>query len=161
MKCSGEHKSKECVFVENEQFKCANCKLNHSSNSKDCPIYNKINNQRKNSVPIRRMNHDITNTGRNSNLSNNHEMYAKSRTVFRSYSDAVTQPREVNNNNDKRDEGFSSFASFINEFNSLFSNFNLTKIIFIFKNTMNKLKLCNDNFTKISCFLKVLLEFFD
>ena len=90
----------------------------------------------------------------------NNKVNIKSRSSYKSYRDAVTQPQNVNANK-VHQEDESSFGSIISDFKTLFSNFNVTKIIFIVKNTMNKIKYCNDNFSKISYLIEGLLEIFD
>ena len=156
MKCSGEHKSKECTIVDNNQFKCADCNLKHLANSKECPIYSRLNNQKTYNVDSKRQ-YKFNTRNVTSSVVYNEDIHDKininSKLGNKSYRDAVNHPRNVNRNNQQKEDDLSSFTNFISVFKSLFSNFNLTK--------MNKLKCCNDNFSRISCLIEGILEIFD
>ena len=160
-----DHKSKDCAIANVDQYKCVNCQLNHSSNSKDCPVYSKINNQKNNPFQRRRINQNTPGVDGASKIFNdilNNKINLNSRPGMKTYREAVIQPKvnSASDNDNKQEEGFSSLTGILNDLKFLFSNFNVTKIISTFKNTLNKIINCNDNFTRITCLIEGLLEIF-
>lgn len=63
MRCGNSHKSSECTYLDSKtkkipdsKVKCVNCKRNHTSNSKECPIRQQILHQREQAITQKRKN---------------------------------------------------------------------------------------------------------
>jgi len=51
LRCSGDHRSKDCTIRDPKQYKCANCGGNHSSTHHDCEVRKRFVNAKPNRIP--------------------------------------------------------------------------------------------------------------
>ena len=157
MICAGPHKTKECT--NNMNIKCSNCGEAHKANSKECPVFLRITQEkdlrrgRRNDMPSRGRNNVNIN-----NINNIQGKYAKFVTHGKSYKAALSG--EPDNFFVKADGTF-SLIEVLNEIKKLFSSINLAKIMIGIQKMVSKLKCCNDSISKISCIIECVMEIFD
>lgn len=145
--CSGIHNSKECKTKEN--LKCSNCNSNHAANDKNCPIYVRQLNGRQ----ITRQSQPRQNYNPNT------------------YRYNVDEFPQLNNGNGIQQEqsgptwvnpanhtGTESISDLIMLAKSFLQTINVSKIIFVIKNTLVKLNNTKDNFLKLGILLESITE---
>lgn len=162
--CAGGHNTKDCANTEG--IKCSNCKGNHKANDKSCEYYKRATERKTNNgnrfIPTHMQYKSST-----SNRENTSPTHMR-RDELPKYS-SVLQGRKndnSNNNGTHRDEQRGStheesFASMWHEIKDIFKNINFGKILNICKNTVRKIKKCNDNISKFTCLFEGVMEIFE
>ena len=115
MKCSGEHKHKDCNIKNNDLLKCANCNSNHASNSRDCPVYNKLLNTKTMNGQSKRTFSKFTETGNKYSANSNYIARPNLRIDNRSYRDVVNGPLGEKSNKRSNINHSSSFMGLMSD----------------------------------------------
>lgn len=168
-KCGEAHTKDVC---NNNIFKCINCKGSHDSNSRDCPIYQKIANNINNRTTARA--HPPTNLYLPDGISN---MLNNSSNNINARNNSGSNSNSSNNNNINRNNTYAAItrnggnnvsesatvnSSELNIFTDLLSlvkDLNLSKIVECIKTTLNKLKNAGDMFSKIIIIAEAIIQF--
>ena len=154
--CAGEHKSKDCADTTEDKIKCSNCGEKHTANSRLCEIYKRASGAQKRSTLSKG---ERTSIPINNNSSAEYQNQTKTRTHNNKLYSNVVKDSNVSENNTEYKENI-SIASVFSEIRSLINMFDVNKIMRVVGNTINKLKNCSDNFSKMSCIIEGVVEFF-
>lgn len=168
-KCAGDHHIKDC---DKQDEVCANCNQKHPANSKECEIYLKVSEKRRtvqSTTPSRSqpLNHNV---GQNSTSHGHWPRLASTSPLAMtnimsglpsSSSSSQRQPTSLHHTPVTGNDDPGSFGNILHELKSLFTGFNITKILLFAKATISKLRRATDGFSKFTIILDSICEFFD
>lgn len=169
-KCAGDHHIKDCE-KEDEESECANCNQKHPANSKDCEIYIKVSERRRNVQSIPHQHHTSQPSSRIASqtlLTQRHHWPQLRPTTSSMMNSSLSQPPPNpapaptrNPHMGNQETGSFGFGNILQELKSLFSGFNFTKILTFAKSVITKIKRAPDGFSKFTIVLDSICEFFD
>lgn len=165
-KCAGDHHIKDCL-KEEEEYECANCNEKHPANSKECEIFMKVAEKRRNVLagsryPSQPTNQPFSTQGTHWPRLNPTAPTSAALNLNSSQQQSCPTPAPVQPcTSGAGNIGTDSISSIIQELKSLFTGFNLFKILTFAKSILSKIRRAPDGFSKFTIILDSICEFFD
>lgn len=174
LKCAGPHSVKECVV---ETVLCANCNEEHMANEKSCNTYKKnidLKRKKQNPAPLRSRlipSQPVPSSSANFPLLNRSQPTRPTSSPSQIAAGAETSQtfwtqRAANNirrNSTSSEVGndHRSGQSVFSEIKDLIKNLNIPKIMLFINTVSQKLKSCEDTFSKVIIVVESIFQFFE
>lgn len=147
LKCAQEHNSRDCKKLEEMPNSCANCGKDHLANSENCETRIK-----QLAIQSRRQQRRRVEAG------SNHAFRARGQDFPHL---PPTRPMENFTANTESGATGNGIFGIFKEVKDIFKGINFTKIVNIFKTTVNNIRLAQDPIEKISCVIEAIVKYFD